>query len=74
MDNNELTNVKTIREAILLIMTRDHTITRYRLAKELNLSTSTHIGNYINGVTKKCRPEVLMAIKNKFNIIVGEEK
>jgi len=67
-------NVKNIKDAIIKALQDNPELSRYKLAQDLNLSTSTHIGNYINGVTKKCRPEVKLALENKYNIRITNDK
>ncbi len=64
--------VKNIREAVLKAMEMDPKLTKYKLAQDLNISTSTHISNYINGVTVRCRPEIRAAIEKLYNIRIED--
>ena len=64
--------VHNIREAILKAMQLDPKLTKYKLAQDLNVSTSTHISNYINGVTLRCRPEIKLAMEKKYNIRIED--
>ncbi len=67
-----MTIVKNIREAIIKAMELNPELTKYKLAQDLNISTSTHISNYINGVTTKCRPEIAEALEKLYNIRIED--
>jgi UDP-N-acetylglucosamine:LPS N-acetylglucosamine transferase len=69
-----IVEVATMQQAITRIMAGNPSISKYRLAKDLNLSTSSHINNYLTGTTTKARVEVMRAIYNKFGILVEAYK
>lgn len=66
--------VPNIKEAIKKVLIDNPKLSKYRLAKDLNLSTSTHINNYLSGDTKKARKEVYKALLRKYSILVEEYK
>lgn len=57
-----------IRQAIIQILSRNPDLSKYQLANELELSTSTHINNYLSGTTKKPNANVVRLIKEKYDI------
>lgn len=60
--------VDNIREAILSVMADNPDMSKYRIAKRLGLSTSSHVTNYVTGETRTCRPEVKQLMEQEFNI------
>jgi hypothetical protein len=69
-----IVEVATMQQAIARIMADNPDISKYRLAKDLNLSTSSHINNYLTGTTTKARVEVMRSIHNKFGILIEAYK
>ena len=70
----EIIEVPNIKEAIMTVLKRDNKLTKYKLGKDLNLSTATHINNFITGKTKKTRPEVMRLLLNKYGILIEDYK
>ena len=70
----QIIEVPNIKEAIVAAMKKDDKLTKYRLAKDLNLSTATHINNFLTGETKKTRPEVMKLLLNKYGILIEDYK
>jgi predicted transcriptional regulator len=71
----EIIEVDTMQQAIAQVIAKNTAgISKYRIAQELNLSTSSHINNYLSGTTKKARVEVMRALYNKFGILVAAYK
>lgn len=66
--------VDSIRDAILMILTEDPSLSKYRLAKELNVSTASLLNNYINGTTKKAGPAIMKAVYERYGILVSDFK
>lgn len=62
--------VKTIKEAIVEILKTEDAPSKYKLAKELNLSTASHINNFLSGATKTTRVEVMAAIYSKYDVLI----
>lgn len=73
MEKGEVIELESIKEAMIYILA-NFEVTKYRLAKQCNLSTSTHVTNYITGRTTKARPEVMKLIFLKYNIVVSSFK
>jgi hypothetical protein len=69
-----VTEVKNVREAVIHVLAENPNLTKYRLAKELNLSTSSHINNFLSEATKKTRVEVLRLLFKKFDVLVEAYK
>ena len=71
----EIIEVDTMQQAITKVMAENEAgISKYRMAQELNLSTASHINNYLSGTTKKARVGVMRALYNKFGILVAAYK
>lgn len=64
--------VPNIREGILKALELNPKLTKYKLAQDLNVSTSTHISNYVNGVTTRCRPEIALALEKLHGIRIED--
>jgi len=62
--------VPDIKAGILEALSSNPKLTKYRLARDLNLSSSTHVNNYLTGDTKKSRVEVLYMLFKKYDILV----
>lgn len=71
---NNIIEVDTMQQAITQVMATNPSISKYRLAQDLNLSTSSHINNYLTGDTKKARTAVMKALYHKFGILVSAYK
>ncbi len=70
----EIIEAKDIREGLQIALREHPKLTKYRLAKDLNLSSSSHVNNYLTGVTKKARIEVLAMLYKRYNILVEDYK
>ena len=70
----EIIEVPNIKEGILTALKRDDNLTKYKLGKALNLSTATHVNNFITGKTKKTRPEVMKLLLEKYGILIEDYK
>lgn len=68
----EIVRVPTIKEAIIHIMQADENLSKYRIAKDLNLSTSSHVNNFLVGETKKTRPEVMRLLLDKYGVLIAD--
>jgi len=68
----QIVKVSTIKEAILHIMQADSNLSKYRIAKDLNLSTSSHVNNFLTGETKKTRPEVMKLLLSKYGVLIKD--
>lgn len=64
----------SMQQAIAKIMADNPKLTKYRLAKDLNLSTSSHVNNYLSGATSKARVEVMRTLYTKFGILLTAYK
>ena len=65
---------KDIREALQIALRDNPKLTKYRLAKDLNLSSATHVNNYLTGTTKKPRVEVMYMLYKRYEILVEDFK
>lgn len=70
----DIVEVSSIKEGIITALKRDDKLTKYKLGKDLGLSTATHINNYITGKTKRARPGVMKLLVEKYGILVGDYK
>lgn len=66
----DIIKTSMIGPGITLILLNNPGLTKYRLAKDLNLSTSTHLNNYITGATKTARIPVMAAMYSKYGVLV----
>jgi len=46
---------------------------KYRIAKELGISTSTHVGNILTGYTKRPGKDLVEAIEKRFKVTIKGE-
>ena len=70
----EVKEVPNIKEGIMTALKSDDNLSKYKLAKDLNLSTATHINNFITGKTIKTRPEVMKLLYKNYGILVEDYK
>jgi len=70
----DMVEVPSIKSGILTALKNDDNLTKYKLAKDLNLSTATHVNNFITGKTKKTRPEVMKLLFDKYGILIEDYK
>jgi len=69
-----MVEVADIREGIIIVMRDNPEVTKYRLAKDLNLSSATHINNFLTGETKRPRTEVYKLLFRKYDVLVAAYK
>lgn len=70
----EIIEVPNVKEAIMTALKGDDNLTKYKIAKDLNLSTASHVNNFITGKTKKTRPEVMKLLLTKYGILIEDYK
>ena len=65
--------VNNFKEAIIYIMSKDETVTKYSLAKTLGMSTASMISNILTGYTKRPRKQFVDALYKEFGIKIKGE-
>jgi transcriptional regulator with XRE-family HTH domain len=65
--------VQNFRQAIIQIMTDYPDITKYRIAKELGMSTPTIINNVLSGTTKRPNEKFIQALYKVYGIKIKGE-
>ena len=58
----------TFKDAILYLLAENPDLTKYRLAKNLGMSTPSQINNILTGVTKRPRDKVVLALYHEYGI------
>jgi hypothetical protein len=71
---NQIIEVEDVREAAMEALKNDSSLTKYKLAKTLNLSTASHINNFLTGNTKKTRLAVKKLFFTRLNILIKDFK
>ncbi len=70
----DIIEAQDIREGLQIALRDNPKLTKYRLAKDLNLSSASHVNNYLTGSTKKARIEVLAMLYRRYSILVEDYK
>jgi len=70
----DIVEVPNIKEAIMTALKQNDRLTKYKLSKDLNLSTAAHINNFITGKTKSTRVEVMRLLFEKYGILIKKYK